>query len=149
MNALSSAPMTPRPAGPPTGLQPPAERPDSPEEAATAFEKVLVRRFVKTMTKKVFDSALSGQDGPSWMNSQRDQQRDMLTDVLTDHIVESDTMGLRDMLLRDWGLAPDDASPSKEEASPPPAADPPPPASVEPLSAQPTTDFLSIAASHR
>lgn len=146
MNALSSTAITPRPSGPPTGLQPPAERPDSPEEAAKAFETVLVRRFVKTMTKQVFDSALSGKDGPGWMNSQRDQQRDMLTDVLTDHIVASDTMGLRDMLLRDWGLAPEEEGASP---TPAPAADPPPPSAVEPLPAQPTADFLRITASRR
>jgi Rod binding domain-containing protein len=112
-------PIASRPAGPPTGLQPPSEQPDSPEEAAKAFEKVLVRRFVKTMTEKMFDTTLSGADGPSWMSGQRDQQRDMMTDVLTDHIVASDTMGLRDMLLRDWeALSSQTASPSSPHASP-------------------------------
>jgi hypothetical protein len=80
------------------------------------------------------------------MNSQRDQQRDMLTDVLTDHIVASDTMGLRDMLLRDWGLVPEEEGASP---APAPAADPPPPSAVEPLPAQPTADFLRITASRR
>lgn len=112
-------PIAARPAGPPTGPQPPSEQPDSPEEAAKAFEKVLVRRFVKTMTEKMFDTTLSGADGPSWMSGQRDQQRDMMTDVLTDHIVASDTMGLRDMLLRDWeALSSQAASPSSPHASP-------------------------------
>ena len=82
-------------------------RPDSPEEAAKAFEKVLVRRFVKTMTNKMFDSTLSGKDGPSWMQGQRDHQRDLLTDVLADHIVDANALGISEMLLRDWGLTPE------------------------------------------
>ena len=102
-SAISSAASRPSPGGLPT----PSEQPDSPEEAAKAFEKVLVRRFVKTMTDKMFDSPLSGSNGPGWMNGQRDQQRDMLTDVLADHIVESDSLRIRDLLLRDWGVDPD------------------------------------------
>lgn len=141
-----TAPITPT-GLPPDGLPTPNERPDSPEEAAKAFEKVLVRRFVKTMTEKVFDSALSGKDGPSWMNSQRDQQRDMLADVLTDHIVESDTMGLRDMLLRDWGVTP--AQDSTASTPTPPALQTPPRTPVEPLPTRPSKISLSIAASRR
>lgn len=94
--------------------------PDSPEEAARAFEKVLVRRFVQTMTKNMFDTGLSGEDGPSWMQGQRDQQRDMMTDVLTDHLVDTGTFGLSEMLLRDWGLAPEKsgAAPGENETTP-------------------------------
>jgi len=118
-SALSAA--APRPT--PSGLPAPTERPDSPEEAAKAFEKVLVRRFVKTMTEKMFDSPLSGSDGPSWMNGQRDQQRDMLTDVLSDHIVESDSLRIRDLLLRDWGVEADaPTDPAAEDADSPPDA---------------------------
>lgn len=110
-----------RSAHPPTGApSASADQPDSPEDAAKAFEQVLVRRFVKVMTEKMFDNTLSGEDGPGWMNSQRDQQRDVLTDVLTDHIVESDTMGLRDMLLRNWNLSSDEkAAPDGSSAGPP------------------------------
>jgi flagellar protein FlgJ len=111
----------------------PTERPDSPEEAAKAFEKVLVRRFVKTMTEKMFDSPLSGSDGPGWMNGQRDQQRDMLTDVLADHIVESDSLRIRDLLLRDWGVDTDaPTAPAQDDADPVPSALP------GPLDARPT-----------
>lgn len=118
-SALSAA----APRSTPGGLPTPSERPDSPEEAAKAFEKVLVRRFVKTMTEKMFDSPLSGSDGPGWMNGQRDQQRDMLTDVLADHIVESDSLRIRDLLLRDWDIDPDAATESPSDDEPPaPAA---------------------------
>lgn len=94
-----------------------AASPDTPEEAARAFEKVLVRRFVQTMTKDMLDSPLSGERGPGWMNSQRDQQRDMLTDVLTDHLVDANTLGISDLLLEDWGLTSD-----RGAAGPPPGA---------------------------
>lgn len=116
-----------------SGLPTPAERPDSPEDAAKAFEKVLVRRLVKTMTKQMFDSPLSGADGPSWMNGQRDQQRDVLTDVLADHIVASDSLRLRDMLLRDWGIDPDAPDTSPNESADPASTAPP-----APLDARPT-----------
>lgn len=118
---LPAPALTPRPAGPPTGLPPSARPPDSPEEAAAEFEKVLVRRFVRTMTEKMFDTTLSGSDGPGWMNSQRDHQRDVLTDVLADHIVEADTLGIRDMLLEDWGAPPEAPARTAHGAAPAPA----------------------------
>ncbi len=118
-SALSTTAARPAPGG----LPAPTDRPNSPEEAAKAFEKVLVRRFVKTMTEKMFDSPLSGSDGPGWMNGQRDQQRDMLADVLADHIVESDSLRIRDLLLRDWGVDADaPAAPASDDASSTPDA---------------------------
>lgn len=119
---MNTSSILPAPAPPPTTglgdvLPTRGDPPDTPEEAAQAFEKVLVRRFVKTMTDNMFKTTLSGEDGPSWMKSQRGQQRDVLTDVLADHIVDANTLGLADMLLRDWGMAPEDG-----EASSPPGA---------------------------
>lgn len=95
--------------------------PESPEEAAQAFEKVLVRRLVQTMTKNMFESGLSGDAGPGWMQGQRNQQRDLLTDVLADHIVDARTLGISDMLLRDWGLVPEESGTAfdEKEATPP------------------------------
>ena len=120
-SALSSAAAAPR--STPSGVPTPTDRPDSPGEAAKAFEKVLVQRFVKTMTDKMFDAPLSGSDGPGWMNGQRDQQRDMLTDVLSDHIVESDSLRIRDLLLRDWGVGEDaPTEPATDDASSTPDA---------------------------
>ena len=139
-SALSPAAARPTPSGMPT----PTDRPDSPEEAAKAFEKVLVRRFLKTMTEKMFDSPLSGSDGPGWMNGQRDQQRDMLADVLADHIVESDSLRIRDLLLRDWGVDADaPTAPASDDADAVPSALPvpldAPPASQPPHPGRPLT----------
>ncbi len=84
------------------------DRPGNPEEAAAQFEKVLVRQFVEVMTNDLMSSSMAGENGPGWMNSQRDSQRDHLTDILTDHLVESGTLDIREMLLKRWGY--DDAS---------------------------------------
>lgn len=88
----------------------PEQPPENPKEAAAQFEKVLVKQFVKVMTKNMFDASLSGEDGPNWMQGQRRRQRDILTDVISQHIVDSDTLGIRDMLLRQWSNREDNAS---------------------------------------
>lgn len=88
----------------------PDERPRNPKEAAAQFEKVLVRQFVDVMTKDMFSASLSGEEGPQWMSSQRDSQRDAMTDVLTDHIVESGDLGLRELLLKRWGVSEDNSA---------------------------------------
>lgn len=72
------------------------------EEAAAEFERILVKQFVSTMTESLFNDSLAGDDGPSWMGAYGDMQRDALSDALTDHLVESGTMRLRDLLLRQW-----------------------------------------------
>ncbi len=129
MNALSpTARPAPAAQAPNDYLPTRGDMPDTPEEAARAFEKVLVRRFVKTMTENMFKTTLSGENGPSWMKSQRGQQHDILTDVLADHIVDGGTLGIADMLLRDWGMAPEDdaAAPSEDAWPPAPNASPPP-----------------------
>lgn len=101
----------------PTLGAPSSEQPRNPKEAAAQFEKVLVRQFVDAMTKDMLSTSLSGDDGPSWMSSQRDSQRDTMTDVLTDHIVESGALDLRELLLRRWGVSDDEAA-STPDASP-------------------------------
>jgi Rod binding domain-containing protein len=98
--------------------------PDEAREAAREFESVLVRQFVSEMTKDIFSDSLAGEDGPGWMNSQKEQQRDQLTDMLTDHLVEAGAFKLDDLLLRQWkraGLVKDPA----EAATQPPTTQPP------------------------
>lgn len=92
-------------------------RPGSKAEAAKQFEEVLVREFVKVMTKDLFKADLSSEGGPSWMGGYSDMQRDIITDTLTEQLVAQDNLGLADVLTRRWGLpAPDpdsDATPDK------------------------------------
>lgn len=101
--------------------------PETPQEAAEEFEKVLVRRFVKVMTKDMFSTSLTGEDSAGWMKSQRGQQRDMMTDMLTDHLVESEALNISEQLAKEWGV------------SKPPPASPGPPLrqSLDPLPADP------------
>ena len=61
-----------------------------------------MRQFVTTMTDGLFESSLSGDEGPGWMKSQHDTQRDVMTDVLTEHLVESGALRIADLLLRQW-----------------------------------------------
>lgn len=93
MDISSASPYVPG-----TGL--PA-RPNTPEEAARAFEAVLVRQMVQVMTSDLFKSSASG---PMTAGA-ADAQRDALVDTLTDHLVASDSMRLRDLLLRQWGAS--------------------------------------------
>ena len=72
--------------------------PSTPEEAAEQFEAVLVRQFVATMTKGLFQSESSGAG-----TAQTDAQRDAMTTALTDELVESGALRFRDLLLRQWG----------------------------------------------
>ncbi len=72
------------------------------EEAAAEFERILVKQFVNSMTENLFNASLAGDEGPSWMGAYGDMQRDALSDALTDHLVESGSMRLRDLLLRQW-----------------------------------------------
>lgn len=131
MNALPP-PTTYAPAAGPSDTYLPTSTasPDTPEEAGEAFEKILARRFVETMTKHMFDSGLSGKAGPAWMQSQRNHQRKVLTDVLADHIVEANTLGISEMLLREWGLA---SEPNSPELSAEPSAHSEPASRASPL----------------
>lgn len=89
-----------------------ADRPASPEEAAEQFEEVLVRQFVRQMTDGLFDASLTGDGGPQWMNGYSRTQQEALTDALTKHLVESGTLRLKDMLLRQW--QPPEEAPAEE-----------------------------------
>jgi peptidoglycan hydrolase FlgJ len=74
----------------------------SPEEAARQFEEILVRQFVKTMTKDLFSGSLAGEDGAGWVKAQSEAQGDVLADTLTKHLVESGTLGVAERLLESW-----------------------------------------------
>jgi Rod binding domain-containing protein len=76
--------------------------PENPVEAARQFEEVLVREFVKTMTKDIFSSGLSGDEGAGWVKAQGDAQGDALADALTKHLVDSGTLGISEMLMKKW-----------------------------------------------
>ena len=85
----------------------------SPEEAAKKFEKILVQQFVQVMTEQMFESNLSGEDGPGWMKAYGNQQRDTMTKVLTDHLVEKGTFDISSTILKQWqdrGLQLEDSS---------------------------------------
>lgn len=81
-------------------------RPTTPEETAREFEGILVREFVKIMTKDLFKSNLQGEEGPAWVDSYSDTQRDVMTNALTKHLVEQGQLGISELLLRKWGVQP-------------------------------------------
>lgn len=100
--------------------------PQTLEEAAKQFEQVLVRQFVKVMTKDMFSASLAGDEGPGWMQSQRGTQRDMMTDMLSQHLAASEDLPIAEQLMKKWG-APGDApetpaAPLREPVDPIPAA---------------------------
>lgn len=99
---------TPPPVVPPA---PAFRRARSPEEAAKQFEEVLVKQFVRTMTDGLFESSLSGENGPSYVGAYGDMQKDALADELAQHLVKSGTLRISEMLLRQWkrsGQIPED-----------------------------------------
>lgn len=92
------------PSNPPIapGLGPDVARPETPEEAARQFEQVLIRQMVSTMTREIFDSSLSGEDGPGWMNSYSEMQSDLLANELAAQLSKRGNLGIAEMLLRQW-----------------------------------------------
>ena len=116
MSTISTLPTSV--AAPATSASP--RPPDDPAEAARQFESVLVRQFVEVMTKDLFQS-----DDEGMMTGQADLQRDTLTDTLTEHLVESDTFGVADLLMKQWersGRVPTEAGtagPTAPEAAAP------------------------------
>lgn len=78
------------------------QKPESLEEVAQQFEQILTRQFVDVMTKDLFNGGLAGENGPAWMKSQGDTQRDTLAQVLTDHLTSKGTLGISELLLRQW-----------------------------------------------
>lgn len=98
------------PALPPSAGRP-EQRARTPAEAARQFEEVLVRQFVQTMTSGLFQAKLSGEEGPAWMGSYADMQRDELTNTLTRHLIDSGSLRLERLLMRQWGLDDPGATP--------------------------------------
>ncbi|MFT4604729.1 MAG: hypothetical protein ACI9W4_001462 [Rhodothermales bacterium] len=99
----SVAPTLPEGTAGPGGPQVPKD----PAAAARQFEEVLVREFVRNMTKDLFTGGLGGKDSPGWVKAQGSAQSDALTDAVTKHLVDSGTLGIKDMLMRKWGEASD------------------------------------------
>lgn len=103
--ALHAAPKRAETAGQTgTGL-PEGDTPDTPTEAAEQFEEVLVRQFVKVMTKGMFSKSLSGEGGGGWMQSQRDRQRSMMTDMIADRLSDGDSLQIAETLTERWGVS--------------------------------------------
>lgn len=75
--------------------------PKNPQEAAEQFEQVLVRQFVQTMTKDLFDNPLSGKNSGA-VASQGRLQSEALTDTVTRELVEQDAFGISELLLKQW-----------------------------------------------
>lgn len=119
--------------GPTTGVGD-ADSPSTPKEAAAQFEEVLVRQFVKVMTKDMFSNSLAGEGGGNWMQGQRDRQRDVLTDMITERIVEADTLQVSETLANEWGEA--EATSDGSDSPPPIQGEPPPTAPSETTDAQ-------------
>ncbi len=66
------------------------------------------------MTENLFKESMSGEDAPGWMSGYADTQRDVLNDALTDHLIESGTLRLSDLMMRQWNAAKTDPSAENE-----------------------------------
>jgi len=98
---------------------PQLRRARSPEEAAAQFEEVLVKQLVKTMTDGLFKTSLAGEGGLSSVGAYNDMQKDVLAEELSRHLIQSGTLRISDMLLRQWkqsGLADPEPAGSGPEA---------------------------------
>lgn len=104
--------------------------PETLEGAAEEFERLLVRNFVDEMTDGLFENSLAGDDGPSWMESQRSSHRDVMNDVLSSHLVESDSLSIADRLIEQWEHAVPDPDGTDDDVSD--EAMPPPPSTESP-----------------
>lgn len=116
MTVSPTLPTAPGPNGP-------GDRARTPEEAAEQFEAVLVRQFVSTMTKGLFESTSGSLPG-----AQADAQREAMTDALTKEIVESGTLRFRDLLLRQWDRTGQAETGAEAPPAETPAAEAAPPA---------------------
>lgn len=72
------------------------------DEAARQFEQILAQQLVQVMTEGLFDESLGGENAPGWMGSQRALQRDQMTALLAEHLADTGTLGIAEMLLRQW-----------------------------------------------
>ena len=79
-----------------------APKPENRAEAARQFEEILVKQLVQAMTDNMFKESLSGEEGPQWMGSYVETQRDVLNEALTEHLIESGTVRLSDLMIRQW-----------------------------------------------
>ncbi len=126
----------------PAPLQAAPSRPSQADAAASQFEEVLVKQFVTTMTKELFEPM---EGGPGWMGSQADLQREALADVLTSHLVESGALRVGDLVRRQW--APDV---TPEQKAPLPVDAPIPARTFEAIPARsvrpPQADALDLSA---
>ena len=86
----------------PVGLPPEQRKPKTAEEAAKQFEEVLLKQMLHTMTKELFDSNLSGEDGPQWMGAYSDMQSDILTKELAQQLAKTGKLGISELLIRQW-----------------------------------------------
>lgn len=84
-----------------TGFLGQRQTPENPKQAAEQFEQVLVRQFVETMTKDLFDNPISDKNSGA-VRSQGRLQSEALTDTLTRKLVEDDAFGLSKLLLDQW-----------------------------------------------
>lgn len=101
-----------------SGIPSPAQRrAETPEEAARQFEEILAKQFVKTMTDGLFKTSLAGDDAPGWMGAYGDMQKEALGDELAKHLVDSGTLRISEMLLRQWNRT--SAAPDDEAGLPP------------------------------
>jgi flagellar protein FlgJ len=105
------------------------DSPDTPEEAARKFEKVLVRQFTKVMTDDMFSTSLAGEGGGKWMESQRDRQRDWMTDMITEQLVKSNSLGISETLMQKWKTGRSNSG--SEQESPPDPSELPSPAPLD------------------
>ena len=103
---------------------------------------MLVKQFVTTMTKELFEPM---EGGPGWMGSQADLQREALADVLTQHLTESGALGVGDLVRRQWSP---DVTPT--EKAPLPVDAPIAPRTFDALPARsirpPAADSLDLSA---
>lgn len=92
-------------------VRPPANK----AEAARQFEEILVKQLVQTMTENLFKATMGGDDTPQWMGSYADAQRDVLNDALADHLIDSGTIRLSDLMLRQWNALEKPTEPENEQ----------------------------------
>lgn len=105
--------------------------PETLEEAAEEFERILVRTLVQSMTDGLFENSMGGDDTPGWMDSQRSSHQDIMNDVLSSHLVEAHSLSIADQLVQQWehvtpGGALDEAESGAEGAPLDPAPPLPP-----------------------
>lgn len=85
--------------------------PSDAPEAAREFERILVRQLVRSMTDSLFKESLGGEGSPQWLEGYADAQREVLNDALARHLIDSGTLRLSDLMMRQWGAGQIDDKP--------------------------------------